>query len=581
MTQDQPVKSGQTEASKTCEGSTKFPLLAWLWRHPLLIVLLANCLFFAGSWNSQDGFGEDTAPVLTAMQNIREHRLSGNLYIDTLTFFLTAISPDPVNACTLMRMLTSVLSSVGVYLVLSCFSKYLGRGAILFATFAWTASCLNAPVIQSTSLSAFTFGITVIGVYFLLRLWSVTGAIVFYLCCLTAASMRPEYTAPAVLVTGLFFVIGLLKATTFLEHAFGIPRWRSRLVCVLVPAIVVMIMLIRPSHKMRDKMQYADSYMLFGFSQCYAAFYQREHPEKIFSPMTEYAWLMKRDFGDPKRFVDALRNNPRGAARYFFCNSLENVKNIPRGLLIVRDYGLGRFDKPLYNLMVKVLLAGGLLGLWRFYRRCSELGVEKKVRGWRTVDAFFREDPLLGWRLLVLVLLACASSVSIFLLVGSPRYWITMVPGLYLALAFTMDSLLRMLKLTRFEPLVVALSLIAFCSPNFILPQPNYEYRAVQHIAPLLKKHPVIGAWWARPDCVFGLNDDAKDISINNGIKTEDIAAGKFDVLMIDDNFRHTDTWVQQHVFFEDLENDPAKYGFKKVDDMPTGRFDVLYRPKP
>jgi hypothetical protein len=60
----------------------------------------------------------------------------------------------------------------------------------------------------------------------------------------------------------------------------------------------------------------------------------------------------------------------------------------------------------------------------------------------------------------------------------------------------------------------------------------------------------------------------------------KDIAAGDFDVLMIDNFFRSTATWANQRDFFEDLTHDPWKYGFKKVTDVPTGRMDIYYRPR-
>src|SRR5205807_7834163 len=107
-----------------------------------------------------------------------------------------------------------------------------------------------------------------------------------------------------------------------------------------------------------------------------------------------------------------------------------------------------------------------------------------------------------------------------------------------------------------------------------------FEVQALRHIAPLLRSHPVIGAWLASPYAVFAFRGDAKDVGVIEGIKAKDIVAGDFDVLMIDNAFRSTATWAEQRDFFEDLTHNPWKYGFKKVTDVPTGRMDIYYRPR-
>lgn len=552
---------------------------AWFWRHPLLLVIIANCIFSLGIWNAQDGYGEDTGPVLTAIRCLRTQTASDNLYVNGFAFLLSGATPDPVNAAVLMRFISSLLGSVSLYLVLSCFSKYLSRGAILFASFVWTASCLNAPAIQSTSLSSFSFGIMMMGVYCLLYSWSAGGVIGFYLLGLTAASLRPEYMAPILLVTLLFAVMAILKSTAYLELFLGVPRARSRRAVLLLSVVTLIAMLVFPSSKLRAKMEYCDSYLLFSFSQCYSDFYRREHPKEIFDAMTEYKWLIDRDFGHPKTFVTLLRNNPFEAGRYFFLNAVRNIHRVPRALLIVRDEGKGAINKRLYNIVMGVLVCGGLLGIIRARRCYLDARAEKTKPGGSGVAAFSQGENVLFRKILILLMLASASSVSIFLLVDSPRYWITMAPIVYLALACAVDCLFKQLRLARFEYLITTLAFVGFCSPNFIIPHPNFEFRALQHIAPLVKSHPVIGAWWALPDCVYGFNSDAQDVSISDGIKAEDIAAGRFDILLIDGNFRATETWARQHEFFENLMADPGRYGFKKVTDVPTGRFDILFRP--
>jgi hypothetical protein len=562
------------------ESDSKDLFWKWLWNHPLLIVIIAHCIFSIGIWNAQSGFGEDTVPVMEALHSTQSPQVKADLYVNVLTVILNGVTSDPVKAVVLMRFLASLLAVVGLYLILSCFSDCLRQGTILFACFVWTASCLNAPAFQSTSTSSFTFGIMSIAIYCILRKWTVASFVGFYYFGLIAASLRPEYMAPIILITLLLIGAAMFKCTRYIESSIGITRLKSRLGCLLLAVTISILAIIRPSHGVSKKMEFCDRYLLFGLGQCYADFYHKEHPSEVFDAMTEYTWLLNKQFKQPTSFLGALKNNPREAMRYFVLNSIENLKSIPKQLLITRNRGDVPMDVKLYKVVLGVLLAGGALGVIRVRRfYINFLSSERRKGHMARLGAFLEKHIVLFRRLLILLLLTSASSAAVIMLVGTPRYWISIVPLLYLGLAFSCDSLLTELSLVRFEPLIVAASFIGFCRPNFIIPKPNLEVQALRHIAPLIRPHPVIGAWWALPDCIFAFRGEAKDISISDGIKAEDIVEGRFDVLMIDNNFRATATWANQLGFFENFEQEPQKYSFKKITEIPTDRFNIYYRP--
>jgi hypothetical protein len=114
-----------------------------------------------------------------------------------------------------------------------------------------------------------------------------------------------------------------------------------------------------------------------------------------------------------------------------------------------------------------------------------------------------------------------------------------------------------------------------------MVPRPNYELDAVRHVAPCVKDYPTVGAWWANPDTVLGLYGKASPFSISDGIHQTDIENGKIDILLIDGNFRGTKTWADQRDFFEQFERQPETFGYKKAAGIPTGRFDIYYKPRP
>ena len=102
-----------------------------------------------------------------------------------------------------------------------------------------------------------------------------------------------------------------------------------------------------------------DSYLLFGFGQCYAAFYKGEHPEAALDPMTEYRELFDEKFGRPTTFLGAIRNNPREAFRYFARNTLHNLRLIRLVMLETRQKEGPKSE--LIDRVPKLFLLTGLL----------------------------------------------------------------------------------------------------------------------------------------------------------------------------------------------------------------------------
>jgi hypothetical protein len=306
----------------------------WLWGHPLWLVLLAHTVFSLGIWNARDGYGEETTNFASAFAGIRTHQPSSSIYVNLIALSLRLVSPDPVKVATLTKYLSSLLATVAVYLTLSCFSGLFRKAALIFACFAWIASSLNAPFVQSTSLSLFTFAVMLLGCYALLRKETWAAFVGFYACGLLAASMRPEYWLPVTAVSAAI-AVRLIRVISARIVPGGIARlWFSA--CMIAAALAMsLVVLLHLPTTLAEKI---DRYALFTFGQCYADFYHHKHPQEAFSPMTEYQALLDRQFNTPGSFWGAIKNNPVEASSYFAQNTCQNILRMPKALLRFHEH---------------------------------------------------------------------------------------------------------------------------------------------------------------------------------------------------------------------------------------------------
>ncbi len=549
----------------------------WIRRHPLLVILLAHTVFSIGIWNARDGYAEEAHNVAAAFRILQSHHPSLNVYRDLIALTLIFL-PDPITALTFLKYISSLLSTVALYLGLSSFSKNLRPGAIIFACLVWIASPLHAPYLVSTSLSLFTFAIMLFGIDCLLPGRSIPRVFGFYVCGMLAASLRPEYLLPVVLVTLILTGRVVWRGLEWLKSRFGWSRLWSCAGAVCLALAVGAALWINPPAPVVKGLASLDNYALFGLGQCYAEFYHKEHPEEVFAPMTEYRAILNRKFDNPAGFCAAIRNNPLEAVRYLTLNARNNLwQSVPEAL-VSRDRVLSEYHvrhQP-FRFVRAILIAGALLGVVRLCR----VGWKRDSLSWGSMFAFVASSPAVR-KLCLLLLLLFTSSVAIVLLVGSPRYYFCWVPLFYLGVAYCANSVLRAVNIRLFESIFVTVSFILLCSSNYLAPRPNREFDAVRQIALQVKENPAVGGWWSEPDTVIALNGKARAISLWSGIHQTDIENGKIDILMLDANFRSSKTWADQRDFFERLERQPEMCGFKKAKGIPAGRFDIYYKPNP
>lgn len=532
----------------------------------VLLLIFAFVVFSWGIWKARVGFGDDTTPVIEALQAAEAHTYPRNLYVLAYTLLLRWVTPDPVTAALIMRTLVSLGTTLVLFYVLTAFRAYLRRAAVLIACAVWMVTHLNAPLVQYSNLSPFTFSIAALGLGWILRRPTWSGWCGFMLAIVVAASLRPEYLAPALLIGGASGVVLLWKTVR--------ARVGVRAFCgALALAAVLVVVLIAPRFRGSGGM---DRYLLFGLGQCYATFYKTEHPEAAFHPMTEYQELLDETFGQPTSFIGAIAHNPREAFRYFALNARSNLQLLPSALLSTRQtmVSTSLLAGRLHALFLLAgLLAGGVLLGWRIFRA---------VRGPAPWGRLRRAHGALLWQVLLVGLFCAASSAAILMLVPSPRYWISWVPLIYLTVAACFDALLRRPVFAKRAWLLWAATLGLFCRPLFLHlgPNENHEVTALRHILPKLPETPVIAGIYTRPYQAYAFRGHAISVNAGEGLSAAGMREGRYDVLIVDAAIRTSRVWSENRAFFEAFEVDPAPLGYVKLTEAFTGRRDIYYRPR-
>lgn len=545
---------------ETNPGGARGPLWS------VLLLLLAFAVFSWGIWKARVGFGDDTTPVIAALQAAEAHAYPRNLYVLAYTLLLRWVTPDPVSAALIMRSVVSLGTTLVLFYVLTAFRAYLQRAAVLIACTVWMVSHLNSPLVQYSNLSPFTFCIAALGLGWLLRRRTWSGFFGFMLAVAVAASLRPEYFAPALVIGGVSG--GALLWQTVRPRIGAGAFWSG-----LAVAAVLVVALLAPRFRGAGGM---DRYLLFGLGQCYASFYKTEHPAANFHPMTEYQELLDSTFGHPTSFFGAIAHNPREASRYFALNSLSNLKQLPPALLSTRQTMVptSLLASRLHALfLLASLLAGGALLARRLFLA---------MRGPEPLRRLPREHGALLWQVLLVGLFCSASSAAILMLVPSPRYWISWVPLIFLAVAACFDALLRLPIFGGRAWLLWAPALALFCRPLFLHLEPNenHEVSALRQILPKLPEKPVIAGVYTRPYQAYAFRGHAVSVNAGTDLAATGVREGRYDVLIVDEAMRTSRVWSENRAFFEAFEVDPKPLGYLKLTEAFTGRRDIYYRPR-
>ena len=343
-------------------GSAIRSAFSWLWTYPFLVVLVAHSVFCLGIWNARDGGNEDTVSVHGAYAILKAHRPSVSLYQDAIATVLLWLTRDPIAAITFVKYLSSLFATGALYIALNAFSSRIGKEARILACCIWMASSLDAPYLQSTSLSLFAFAIMLIAVDFILVRETAAGVFGFYVFGILAGVLRPEYYLPVGIVSIILAGRGLAFLAKMIESRCGFPRYCTIGCGICLGTIIGIVLCLNPPERIRREAGHLNRYALLGLGQCYADFYHRHHPETPLNPMTEYKEILDETFKNPTGFCEAVENNPPEAFRYFGLNSARNLLwNTPAALIDRYREQTARYHHGVLYWAVRVLLISSVI----------------------------------------------------------------------------------------------------------------------------------------------------------------------------------------------------------------------------
>jgi hypothetical protein len=505
-------------------------------RFALLFVITGLLLANFGVWNAEIPLEDEGSYIHQSLALLRAGEFSTNLFLHAYAFLFRHVTSDPVTAHLILRFVSSVISTLGLYLVLGSFSG-IRRAAVVIACLVWTASLLCTPTNQTSNVCVFTLALVLPALAYLLRRPSAVSILTFVLSAYWAAQIRPEYLAPLVMVPigGIILIRARRRARPSETAA---PDWRGRKLAALLVGALVFSRVLAAQQVPTIGVQ---SYLLLGLGQCYGVFYAKRHPEEVFAPMTEYKPVLDKVFGHPKTFTEAIANNPREFAHYLAVNGFSNLVSLPRLVLASKN--------KLYSALVLALLVVG-----------SALGVTRLVRARRAGGQLLDRELLA--RLAILVCVLSASACAIVLLVPVNRYFISWVPLLYLWMAWAVNQLLGRLRWKNATLLAACAATVIFGLPTFPRHSASQAFiRSIRAAGASFSPGPIIAGAWVLPVAVFAFRDRATFISPGNGLDVDGFRARRYDLFI--DDIGQTTFAVQNRDFLRRFEASPAQFGYR------------------
>lgn len=398
----------------------------------LTVVLGALAWIHVGFWGTAVSLGDEGDYVRHAASSYADGTLVRSLYLNAYKLLFATVTTDPLRAHLLLRLLTSALAAVGLWMVLRRFQGVSPYAAAL-TTCLWIASYANVPHIQLGLQPLFCLALVLPALALALGRQTLNRQGLLLLALLGAASSRPEYLAPTVLLA-LYFTGWQWRAWRLARHA-----WRAQLnggtAVVLALALVLGVILVRGRGE--EGRSNPDAYLLVGLVQGYAVWYLPQHPDEHFNPYSEAGRVTDRVFDHPRTFTEAVRHNPGAFATYVAANATQNLRRLPAMLLLPRVLPGFRFtlENRFRQATCVLVLAGGGLLLWLL----RQPGLRPPL------GAMLRRvgrSP----RAAILVLLTSASAVPLLIHITEARLVLTVVPLLYLLVAWGLDQWLTLLR---------------------------------------------------------------------------------------------------------------------------------------
>jgi len=523
--------------------------------HPILsatlLLLAVQGIISIGLWRGGAPLTEEGVHILRSYSINSSPKTWTNLFHVFYRLLLWIID-DPVDAHLVYRFIVAQSSVIVLWRILRAFG--LSWNAATLSCLFWIGFGLANPIVQSSNTNLFCFSIAGYGLSLILERMSWMRMLSCAILWLVAAGTRPEYALPLVL---LLVYWGWLL--------LGSMKWYFK--AIITAAVATVFVAAASLFDLRS----INSYLTISLWQCYAWQYARSHPGLEIEVFNEYKTVIDSVFGHPRTFLETIANNPFEIFRYVCINSSRNLVLLLPGLASnVR--GMIASPRNPYTIISLVATLGLLTtGSWLAYRKSKIL-----IKSWRP--------------LVLLGVFGSGSAVAVLILLPGSRYWMELVPFIYIWLGIALEAVLfAVSRGARIAALLIG-------AVGLLWPMPwekgnnrepiNMVSRSLAGMA-----DPVIGASFPEPWVAFGLRGRGKGVYLLQKANettadspyvlessgTDDCLRQTCDLVVINKDVRASRAWREHSASFALLQ--PQAEVFDLI--YTTSNLDFYLRKKP
>ena len=532
-----------------------------------------------GSWLYGDlSVADEPYRLLHAYQSFMNNTVTLSIYDNVYKLIFIYGSHDLITASFIMRIVASLVSVCGMFLLLSSLRWNTLLSAFI-ATLVWGVNLLNVPLIQDCAHNLLCFGVSCCAGALLISSKGLWSKIIGLGLAAAAGLTRPEYMlVPAVFA--LYYAIIIVRHVSSRLSMFHATRSAWKIFAVMM--VCGVLLFSATSDRVRNATNKMEQKLFIGFSQCYAHYIQENKPEGYppFHWGRDYPIVMKQDFPGIEKLHQLFIQAPLKTGSYLVANALGNAKASIH-LLDHRSLLTGLTIKEVTNFpwkQVVILEDISLKGL-------AFLGlVMIGVFIFKSRKIVMHEESL-RVSLLFVITLACVALPAFLLYIPRTRYWITLVPLAYWGISVVLAKLMGRYSLGAGLCLALCVT-VCFSQPFFIYnsnmkPRYNYEFvekirtleqhiNATGKISVLMSRHETFFKYSKASFDIHNFSDpDLSDI----GLK-ELIESARFSVIVIEYPLV-THRLVVDRELIEKFQLSPSLFGYRKEFRMSWGNAHV------
>ena len=532
-----------------------------------------------GSWLYGDlSVADEPYRLIIAYQSFMNSEVTLSIYDNVYKMIFIYGSHDLITAYFIMRIVASLVSVCGMFLLLSSLRWNTLLSAFI-ATLVWGVNLLNVPLIQDCAHNLLCFGVSCCAGALLISSKGLWSKIIGLGLATAAGLTRPEYMlVPAVFA--LYYAIIIVRHVSSRLSMFHATQSAWKIITIMM--VCGVLLFAATSDRIRNATNKMEQKLFIGFSQCYAHYIQENKPEGYppFHWGRDYPIVMKQDFPGIEKLHQLFIQAPLKTGSYLVANALGNAKASIH-LLDHRSLLTGLTIKEVTNFpwkQVVILEDISLKGL-------AFLGlVMIGVFIFKSRKIVMHEESL-RVSLLFVITLACVALPAFLLYIPRTRYWITLVPLAYWGISVVLTKLIG--RYSFGVGLCLALCVtVCFSQPFFIYnsnmkPRYNYEFvekirtleqhiNAKGKISVLMSRHETFFKYSKASFDIHNFSDpDLSDI----GLK-ELIESARFSVIVIEYPLV-THRLVVDRELIEKFQLSPSLFGYRKEFRMSWGNAHV------